>query len=90
MPARGGFENHKVVDQILHQSGVTLLHNRSELLHIQNREFTLVGVGDLWSDEIDAAFAFENVRGDAPAILSSFQLSGRDMRRLKTKHSLPG
>lgn len=61
---RGGYPDHKLVENILDEAGITLLHNCSRNVVIRGRNLALAGVGDLWSDEIDAARAFQDVRPD--------------------------
>lgn len=69
---RHGYPDHKVVESLLDQAGIELLHNRSQQLTLRGHAFTLVGVGDLWSDEIDTGRAFRGVAMDrGPVILMS-------------------
>lgn len=65
----GGHADSSVVRCLLADSGVRLLHNDAETIHIKGRALRLVGVGDLWNQEVDAdaAFAAGN-RGSAPGI----------------------
>lgn len=60
-----------MVDRILEESGVERLHNRSQRIQVQGHELTLVGVGDLWSDEINAEAAFRPGSGKGPTVLLS-------------------
>jgi predicted MPP superfamily phosphohydrolase len=69
--ARRGFSDHKVVERILEDSGVRLLHNRSERISIRDEKLTLAGVGDLWSREIDGHKAFTGVKAEEPIVLLS-------------------
>lgn len=70
-PLRGGFPNHSVVDQILDRSGVELLQNRSQMIRCRGREVSIVGVGDLWSEEIDSTSAFADVDSQKAILLLS-------------------
>ncbi len=58
----GGFPDTKLVRQLLANSGIALLHNRSELLRLNGQQLRLTGVGDLWNEEVDGAAAFADVR----------------------------
>src|SRR4029453_2524685 len=66
---RRGNSDHSVVERILEESGVRLLHNRSERVLVRNERLTLAGVGDLWSKEIDGCRAFAEARGEEPVVL---------------------
>jgi predicted MPP superfamily phosphohydrolase len=69
--ARGhlGFEDHKVVDRLLEDSGIELLHNRAVRVEVRGQAIELAGVGDLWSDEINARGAFAAVDARNPVVL---------------------
>ncbi len=75
----GGYPGHQVVEKLLQQSGVQLLHNRSLKLRIRNSRFTLVGVGDLWAEEIDAPQAFAGVDRREPVVLMSHNPDSKDV-----------
>ncbi len=64
-----GFPTHEVVERILDEAGIPLLHNRSVRLSIREADFDLVGVGDHWSDEIDPARAFREARAPRAVLL---------------------
>ena len=74
-----GYSDHRVVEHLLDESGIELLHNRSIHLHIRNDGLSLVGVGDLWSDEIEAAPAFAGVDQSRPIILLSHNPDSKDI-----------
>jgi len=76
--ARGGYRDHTVVERLLKDSGIQLLHNRSTPVRCQNRELTLIGVGDFWSDEIDGAQAFAEVKPDGCNVLLSHNPDSKD------------
>lgn len=76
-----GNPNHQVVDRILEDSGIELLHNRSVQVEVRGAAVNLVGVGDLWSEEVDGARAFAGVRGGRPTILLAHNPDTKD--RLK-------
>ena len=70
--ARHGFSDTSPVRSMLEESGVRLLHNESESLRLSGRNLRLVGVGDLWARQIDAANAFRDVAaGNDPVVLMS-------------------
>ena len=52
--AAGGHADHAAVERLLEHSGIQLLHNRSARVPVRGAELSLVGLGDLWSDEIEA------------------------------------
>jgi predicted MPP superfamily phosphohydrolase len=74
---RLGYPDHKVVDRILEDSGIELLHNRS----MKAMGLTLVGVGDLWSDEIHSGRAFSGVNGSGPVVLLAHNPDSKDVLR---------
>ena len=65
----GGFPDHLLVESILSKSGITLLHNRAQLVRIRNSDLRLVGVGDFWSEEIDAVSAFKSASPEERIVL---------------------
>jgi predicted MPP superfamily phosphohydrolase len=75
----GGYADHRLVEKLLEQSGVELLHNRSIPLRIRNSRFSLVGVGDLWADEIDTARAYAGLDPRDPIVLMSHNPDSKDV-----------
>ncbi|HME09954.1 MAG TPA: phosphodiesterase YaeI [Bryobacteraceae bacterium] len=75
---RRGYADHSVVDRLLEDAGVTLLHNRAQPMEIKGAKFLLVGVADLWSGELDAARAFRSVRDKERVILLSHNPDSKD------------
>ena len=69
--SHGGYSDHKMVEGLLEDAGITLLHNRSVPVETAQGKVTLVGLADLWSLELDAYKAFRNVDGSGPVILLS-------------------
>jgi len=67
----GGYSDHGAIEKLLEQSGIHLLHNASQYVQIRNAGLTLVGVGDLWADEIDPAQAFSGLDAALPVVLLS-------------------
>jgi|ERR1051326_1629468 predicted MPP superfamily phosphohydrolase len=76
---RGGYKDHRVVEKILEDSEIELLHNRSVHIPVRGRSVTLIGVGDFWSDEIDAARAFADVHPGGTNILLSHNPDSKQM-----------
>lgn len=76
-----GYPDHRVVERILESAGVELLHNRSKIIEAQGEPLTLVGVGDLWSNEVDARRAFSNVDGETPTVLLAHNPDTKDVLR---------
>jgi len=70
---------NSTVARMLADSGITLLHNRSQRIHMNGGEVSLVGVGDLWGREIDADTAFEDLDPGLPVILMSHNPDSKDV-----------
>ncbi len=76
-----GYPDHKVVDRILEDSRIELLHNRSREVRVRDSAVTLVGVGDLWSDEVEPRRAFADVRDSHPTVLLAHNPDTKDELR---------
>ena len=76
---RGGYSDSGAVRQLLKRSGIQLLHNTSARLRVGQAEFALVGVGDLWSDEIDSGQAFQAADPRQPTILLAHNPDSKDL-----------
>jgi predicted MPP superfamily phosphohydrolase len=76
--AAGGYSDNRVVRQIIEESSIRLLHNSSTRLQIRGSALSLVGVGDLWSDEIDSKAAFDAVDPQDPIILLAHNPDSQD------------
>jgi predicted MPP superfamily phosphohydrolase len=76
-----GNSNHRTVDRILEDAGVELLHNRSVQAEVRGAKLNLVGVGDLWSDEIDAGRAFADVKPGRATVLLAHNPDTKDELR---------
>ncbi len=74
----GGYGDHRVVARILEESGIELLHNRSTVVSIRGDSIVLAGVGDLWSEEIDAPRAFSGVGGERNIVLLAHNPDSKD------------
>jgi predicted MPP superfamily phosphohydrolase len=77
--ATGGLKDSSVVRELLRAGNVPLLHNRSEVVRVRDQSIYFAGVGDLWSDEVDADLAFANVSVDHPAILLAHNPDTKDV-----------
>ncbi|MBE7542532.1 MAG: phosphodiesterase YaeI [Solibacteraceae bacterium] len=69
--ARRGHPDHRVVGRILEEAGVHLLHNRAMEVEVRGARWTMAGVGDWWSEEVDAERAFRGVQADGRVIVLS-------------------
>jgi predicted MPP superfamily phosphohydrolase len=75
----GGLEDSSAVRSLLSAAGVPLLHNRSEVVRVRDQSIRFAGVGDLWSDGVNAELAFANVPADDPAILLAHNPDTKDV-----------
>lgn len=75
----GGFPDTRVVRELLDASGVSLLHNRSELVSIRGKSMRVVGVPDLWSHEVDGQLAFQDVPPAESTILLAHNPDTKDV-----------
>lgn len=66
-----GNASHRTVERILDQAGVTLLHNRGAQLEVRGLRLGLVGVGDLWSGELQPDAAFRSMERQGAVLLMS-------------------
>jgi predicted MPP superfamily phosphohydrolase len=68
-----GYDNTTFVCDVLTKAKVTLLHNAAHSVRIRDWNLTLVGVGDLWAEEMQPALAFAQMPtsgSDATLLLS--------------------
>ena len=77
--SHGGYSDHKLVEGLLEDAGITLLLNRSMPVKTAKGKVTLVGLADLWSLELDAYKAFRGVDGSGPVILLSHNPDSKDV-----------
>ena len=75
----GGFRDTCVVRELLEASRICLLDNASELVRVQGQSIRLVGVGDLWSGELNGARAFADVRAGEPTIVLAHNPDTKDV-----------
>jgi predicted MPP superfamily phosphohydrolase len=73
-----GYANHNVVENLLREGGVELLHNRNKPVRVHDQEIQLVGVGDLWNDEVEGRCAFVGVDGSVPTVLLAHNPDTKD------------
>lgn len=65
----GGFPTTREVAELLEQSGIEVLNNRSRVLAIGGRPLQLAGVGDLWSGDVRPELAFADADPGLPTVL---------------------
>jgi predicted MPP superfamily phosphohydrolase len=75
----GGYDDSSVVREILDRSGVELLHNANRVLNLDGQPLRLVGVGDLWADEVDGERAFTGTGLETPTILMAHNPDSKDV-----------
>jgi uncharacterized protein len=75
------FPDHRLVDRMLENASITLLHNRSERVAVRGSALTLAGVGDLWSHEVAGERAFSGVSGGSPVLLLAHNPDTKDKLR---------
>jgi predicted MPP superfamily phosphohydrolase len=78
-----GNPDHRAVERILEEAGIELLHNRSAAPEVRGAKINLVGVGDLWSDEIDEDRAFAEARRGRPTVVLAHNPDSKDDLRRK-------
>jgi len=64
-----GYPDHRVVEQLLRESGIELLHNRAVTVQPGAEPLHLVGVGDLYAGEVEPSRAFAALEPGGAAIL---------------------
>jgi len=81
--ARRGYESTENVRELLVQSGITLLHNRSTELGIQKSSICLIGLGDVWAGEFapKAAFAARPTDEKTPVLVLSHNPDTKEQLR---------
>jgi len=82
--AQHGDADHRLVDRILEESGIALLHNRPHPVEIRGRSITLAGVGDYWSGEADPHRALRAVDASGPVLLLAHNPDTKEICRRYT------
>lgn len=59
--ARWGYADTSKVETMLGDAGIRVLRNASARITVKDRPLRLVGVGDVWADDLDATKAFREV-----------------------------
>ena len=78
--SHGGYSDHKLVEGLLEDAGITLLQNRSVPVETAAKgTITLVGLADLWSGDLDGYKAFRGVDGSGPVVLMSHNPDSKDV-----------
>jgi uncharacterized protein len=80
--AGAGYGDTSLVRRLLEHSRIQLLHNRSTTVQIRRRTLSLVGVGDLWAGELDAAAAFAKTTWSDATILLSHNPDSKELLRV--------
>ena len=71
--ARWGYRDMAKIEGLLQTAGITLLRNASAPVTVNGRRLKLVGVGDVWAEDLDAPRAFRGVEkstGETVVLLS--------------------
>jgi predicted MPP superfamily phosphohydrolase len=74
----GGFSDTSAVRHMLEASGIRLLHNASVHVQVRTAGFSVVGVGDLWADEVAPKTAFSGVDLGEPTLLLAHNPDTKD------------
>lgn len=69
-PRYGGHPDHDEVRKCLAAAGATVLLNRSADITLRGRQLRLVGLGDLWAEELSAKEAFNSPASPHTATLA--------------------
>jgi predicted MPP superfamily phosphohydrolase len=77
-----GYADTTRVRSMLNAAGVTLLHNATTEIRVQGRDVQLIGVGDLWAEELDGKRAFTAAPAAEP-LSTPPPASTRDSTRLR-------
>lgn len=80
----GGYSDHRAVEKLLEEGGIQLLHNASAQVRIRSAVLTLVGLGDLWADEIEPKRAFSALDERMPVVVLSHNPDSKDVLRTYT------
>jgi len=73
------FPTAERVAQELERGGAVVLHNRSATVEVRGQPLVLVGVSDLWSDDVDGRAAFAGVPAGRPVILLAHNPDSKDV-----------
>lgn len=68
----GGYASVGWISELLEKSAIKLLHNQSAMTRVNGRDLNLVGLGDLWAEDLDArrGFAANKANGNETILLS--------------------
>ena len=58
---RNGLADESIMENVLSDSGIQVLHNRSTKITVRHQMINLVGIPDLWSGGIDPVRAFSEI-----------------------------
>jgi predicted MPP superfamily phosphohydrolase len=74
-----GWTNHLLMDRILEDSGIEVLHNRSRVVEVRGQKLVLAGTGDYWSQEVDPESVFRDVDSRLPVALLAHNPDTKDL-----------
>jgi uncharacterized protein len=78
---RWGYRTWKPVGDMLRDAEITLLHNTSSVLNFNGEKLQLVGLGDMWAQELDAPGAFRDAEKSVPTVLLSHNPDSKSVVR---------
>jgi predicted MPP superfamily phosphohydrolase len=74
-----GWANHLMMDRVLEDAGIELLHNRSHVVEVRGQKLALAGTGDYWSLEVEPESTFRNVDTRLPVVLLAHNPDTKDL-----------
>lgn len=80
-PGFRGAANHKLVDRILEEAGIQLLHNRGLAIDVRGQKWNLAGIADLWSQEVEADRALNGTDAAAPVVVLAHNPDSKEVVR---------
>jgi predicted MPP superfamily phosphohydrolase len=79
MATRGGPDSPKDVLEVLGDAGIQALNNRSAAFAIGGKTVQIVGLSDLWSEQLDPKAAFVKFAADQPRIVLSHNPDSKEL-----------
>jgi hypothetical protein len=74
-----GWANHLLMDRILEDAGIEVLHNRSRVVEVRGQKLVLTGTGDYWAQEAEPEAAFHEVDSRLPVVLMTHNPDTKDL-----------
>lgn len=78
---RWGYPTWQPVGEMFEKADITVLHNTSRVLDFDGQKLQLVGLGDMWAQELDAHKAFRDTENSVPTILLSHNPDSKSVVR---------